>query len=120
MRAGVPPKSAFEWKTCKAINEKTKLRDWYANNPAEYGTLWEPSLADGTKVDIIVPRMISLPLRAAKLYQNMKGAVMPHKLLQVLEDHLAGPDTTLGNGNDWGLVQKMAHRCLPKGWGHPY
>ena len=31
---------------------------------------------------------------------------MPHELLQAVEDHLASPDTTLGNGNDWGLVQK--------------
>ncbi len=81
-----------------SIDEETKLRDWYAHNPAEYSKLWEPSLADGIKVDIVVPQTIALPLR--------KGAIMPHKHLQVLEDHLAGPNTTLGNGNNWGLVQK--------------
>jgi hypothetical protein len=31
---------------------------------------------------------------------------MPHKLLVALEVYLASSDTALGNGNDWGLVQK--------------
>ena len=102
----LPPTSAFEWKKCMIIDEKTKLRDFYADNPAEYGKLWDPTLADGAKVEVIVPRLIALPIRAAKIYQNMKGAVMPHELLQALEDHLASPHTALDNTNEWALVQK--------------
>jgi len=102
----LPPKTAFGWKTCKVINEKPKLCDWYADNPSKRGKLWDPVIADGTKVELIVPQMIALPLRAAKLYFELNGAVMPHELLQAVEDHLASPETTLGNGNDWGLVQK--------------
>jgi hypothetical protein len=49
--------------------------------------------------------MIALPLQAASLYQQFKGAVMPHKLLNAIEQHLASPVTSLGNGDDWGLVQ---------------
>lgn len=102
----LPPTSAFEWKKCMIIDEKTKLRDFYADNPSEYGKLWDPTRADGVKVEVIVPRMIALPLRAAKIYQDMKGAVMPHELLQAVEDHLASPETTLSNTNEWALVQK--------------
>ena len=104
----LPPTSVFEWKKCMIIDEKTKLRDFYADNPAEYGKLWDPTQADGAKVEVIIPRMIALPLplRAAKIYQDMKGAVMPHELLQALENHLASPDTTLDNTNEWALVQK--------------
>jgi hypothetical protein len=101
----LPPSSAFEWKTCKAVADKTALFDWYNDNPSEYGKLWEPA-ADLTREDIKVPRMIALPLRAAKLYHEFKGPAMPHELLQVLETHLASKDTTLDNGDDWGLVQK--------------
>ena len=64
----LPPMTAFAWKKCKVIDEQSKLRDWYADNPSEYGKYWDPTPADGTKVEINVPRMIALPLRAAQLY----------------------------------------------------
>ena len=75
------PTTAFAWKKCKVIDEQSKLRDWYADNPSEYGKYWDPTPADGTKVEINVPRMIALPLRAAQLYCNFKGSVMPYELL---------------------------------------
>ena len=31
---------------------------------------------------------------------------MPHELLNAIEQHLASQDTSLNNGDDWGLVQK--------------
>jgi hypothetical protein len=102
----LPPLSTFEWKKCSVIGEKEKLLSWYANNPSEYGNLWEPTIADGTKVEVHIPRMIALLLRVASLYHQFKGAVMPHKLLNAIEQHLASPDTSLNNGDDWGLVQK--------------
>ena len=102
----LPPLSSFEWKKCSVIDEKEKLLSWYADNPSEYGNLWEPTLADGTKVKVHIPRMIALPLWAASLYHQFKGAVMPHKLLNANKQHLASPDTSLGNGDDWGLVRK--------------
>ena len=48
----------------------------------------------------------SPPLHAAKLYHQFKGPVMPHKLLAALENFLASPETSLNNGDNWGLVQK--------------
>ena len=50
--------------------------------------------------------VIALPLRAVKLYQEFKGVVMPHELLAAIKQHLASDDTSLDNGDDWGLVQK--------------
>jgi hypothetical protein len=50
--------------------------------------------------------MIALPLRAARLYHQFNGAVMPHELLAAVDRHLASPETSLGNRDDWGLVQK--------------
>ncbi len=41
-----------------------------------------------------------------KLYYEFKGAVMPCKLLAAIERHLASNETTLDNGDDWGLVQQ--------------
>jgi hypothetical protein len=102
----LPPQNAFEWKKCLVLDDRTKLRDWYANNPSEYGKLWDLLWTNGIKVEILVPRMIALPLRAAKLYQDFRGTVMPHKLLAALETHLVSPDTALGNGNNWDLVQR--------------
>jgi hypothetical protein len=63
-------------------------------------------MSDGTRGELHVPRMIALPLRAASLYHQFKGTVMPHELLNAIELHLASPDTTLDNGDEWGLVQK--------------
>jgi hypothetical protein len=102
----LPPLAAFAWTTCKAIDDKSKLMAWYQDNPTEYGHLWDPTAGDGTKEDILVPRLIALPLRTAKLYHQLSGAVMPHELLDLLETHLASPETSLDNGDDWGLVQK--------------
>jgi hypothetical protein len=102
----LPPPAAFAWNTCKAINNKSKLMAWYQDNQTEYGNLWDPTVQDGTKEDILVPQFIALPLQAAKLYHQLGGAVMPHELLNALESHLSGPDTSLDNGDDWGLVQK--------------
>jgi hypothetical protein len=102
----LPPQAAFAWNTCKAINNKSKLMAWYQDNQTEYGILWDPTVQDGTKEDIHVPRLITLSLRAAKLYNQLGGAVMPHELLDALETHLSGPGTLLDNGDDWGLVQK--------------
>ncbi len=68
----LPPLSSFEWKKCYVIDEKEKLLSWYANNPSEYGNLWEPTIADGTKVKVHIPRMIALLLRAAILYHQFK------------------------------------------------
>jgi hypothetical protein len=50
--------------------------------------------------------MIALPLRAASLYHQFNGPVMPHEFLNAVEHHLASPCTSLDNGDDWGLVQK--------------
>ncbi len=50
--------------------------------------------------------MIALPLQVTKLYHQFKGVVMPHELLDAVEVHLAGPETSLDNRDDWGLVQK--------------
>ncbi len=62
----LPPQNAFEWKKCLVLDDRTKLRDWYAGNPSEYGKLWDPLLTDGIKVEFLIPQMIALPLRAAK------------------------------------------------------
>jgi len=63
-------------------------------------------MSDGTRGELHVPRMIALPLRAASLYHQFKGPVMPHKLLNGIKLHLARLDTTLDNGDVLGLVQK--------------
>jgi hypothetical protein len=104
----LPPQAAFAWTTCKAINDKSKLMAWYPDNPTEYGNLWDPTAGDETKEDILIPQLIALPLRAAKLYHQLGGAVMPHELLDSLETHLASLETSLDDRDDWGLVQKMA------------
>ena len=102
----LPSQRTFEWKKCSVIDNKDKLLAWYANNPSEYGNLWDPTLADGTRVKLHIPRMIALPLRVASLYHQFNGPVMPHEFLNAVEHHLASPDTSLNNGDDWGVVQK--------------
>jgi hypothetical protein len=94
------PQSAFGWKKCYVIDDKEKLLSWYADNPLEYGKLWDPMANDGPKVELHVPRMIALPLQAASLYRQLKGAVMPQELLDAVEKHLASPATSLDNGDD--------------------
>ncbi len=103
----LPPNLAFAWKKCMVVDDKTRLREWYANQgSSEYGNLWDPTPQDGTREEINVLPMIALPLCAAKLYHQFTGPVMPHELLAAVEDHLASSETSFGNGNDWGLVQK--------------
>jgi hypothetical protein len=93
----LPPLAAFAWKKCMAVNDWSKLAKWYADNQAEYGNLWDPTPQDGTRMELLVPRMIALPLWAAKLYHNFNRAVMPHELLAALEQQLSSPATTLDN-----------------------
>ena len=104
----LPPQtqSAFEWTKCKVLDDLTTLQEWYANDKSQYGNLRDPQQGDDEKVEVSVPRMIALPLRAAQMYQKFKGAVMPHELLAEIERHLASTETTLGNVDDWGLVKK--------------
>jgi hypothetical protein len=99
----LPPKSTFKWKKCSVIDEKEKLLSWYADNPSEYGNLWEPTIADGTKVEVHIPRMIALPLRAASLYHQFKGAVMPHELLNAIENiwQVHSPPSAMGTTGVW-------------------
>jgi len=102
----LPPQSAFEWKKYSVIEDKETLTAWYDDNLDKYGNLWEPTVTDGMRGELHVPRMIALPLRVASLYHQFKGPVMPHELLNTIKLHLASPDTTLDNGDEWGLVQK--------------
>ena len=102
----LPPQSTFEWKKCLVIEDKEALIAWYDDNPDKYGDLWEPTVTDGMIGELHVPRMIALLLRAASLYHQFKGPVMPHKLLNAIKLHLASPDTTLDNRDEWRLVQK--------------
>jgi hypothetical protein len=102
----LPKISAFQWKKCKVINDKEKLCAWDSDNPGEHGKLWDPNVGAGTKNELFVPRMIALPLRAVSIYQGLKGGVMPHELLDAIENHLASPDIELNNGDEWGLIQK--------------
>ena len=102
----VPPKSAFEWTKCKVLDDPEALQEWYADDRSQYGKLRDPQQGDAETVELHVPRMIALPLRAAQLYQTFNGPVMPHELLAAIEQHLASPDTDLDNGDDWGLVKK--------------
>jgi hypothetical protein len=102
----LPPLAAFAWKKCMVVDDRSKLAEWYADNHTEYGNLWDPTQQDGTRTELLVPRMIALPLWEAKLYHNFNGAVMPHELLAALKQHLSSPATALGNGDEWGLVQR--------------
>jgi hypothetical protein len=97
----LPPQSTFEWKKCSVVNDKEKLLSWYADNPSEYGKLCDPMANDDPKVELHVPRMIALPLQAASLYRQLKGAMMPQELLDAMEKHLASPATFLDNGDNW-------------------
>ena len=101
----LPPVSAFKWIKCK-VHDLAALQEWYADDRSQYGKLRDPQQGDEAKVDVHVPRMIALPLQAAQLFMNFKGAVMPHELLAEIELHLASPKTALGNGDEWGLVKK--------------
>ncbi len=51
----LPPQNAFEWKKCLLLDDRTRLRDWYANNPSEYRKLWDPLRTNGIKVEIFIP-----------------------------------------------------------------
>jgi hypothetical protein len=105
----LPPQSAFKWKKCSVIDDKEKLLSWYADHPSEYhANLWEPTANDGVRVKLHIPRMVAFPLWVESLYHQLKGAVMPYKLLNAVavEQHLASPATSLDNGDHWGLVQK--------------
>ena len=104
----LPPLSAFAWKICRAVDNWSKLAEWYADNPSEYGKLWDPTMQDGPRTDLLIPKMIVLPLWAAKLYHNFSGAVMPHELLATIKQHLSSPATALDNRDEWGLVPTMA------------
>ena len=81
----LPPQSTFEWKKCSVVDDKETLLSWYANNPSDYGNLWEPITADGTRIKIHIPHMIALPLRAASLCHQFKGVVMPHELINAIK-----------------------------------
>ena len=35
----LPRLAAFAWKKCMAVDNRSKLAEWYANNQAEYGNL---------------------------------------------------------------------------------
>jgi hypothetical protein len=72
----LPPQSALKWKKCSVIDDKEKLLSWYADNLSEYGKLWDPMANDGQKVELHIPRMNALPLQAASLYHQLKGAVI--------------------------------------------
>jgi hypothetical protein len=107
MRPGHPTSpECLQVEECLVIDNKENLISWYADHPSEYGKLWDPTANDGQRVELHVPRMIGLPLQAASLYHQIKGAVMPHELLDTVEQHLASPTTSLDNGDNWGLVQK--------------
>ena len=102
----LPSPSALSWVKCPVAEDKTKLAECYADNRSKYGKLWDPLPGDGARVENYVPKLIALPLRAVKLYQDFKGGVMPHELLATIKQHLASDETSLDNGDDWGLVQK--------------
>ena len=51
----LPKISAFQWKKCKAIDDKEKLRAWYSDNPGKHGKLWDPDVGAGTKNELFVP-----------------------------------------------------------------
>jgi hypothetical protein len=98
----LPPLLALAWKKCLVVDDKTRLGKWYANNPSEFGNLWDPTAQDGPREELHVPWMIALPLWVVRLYHQFNGAVMPHKLLAAVDRHLASPETSLGNRDDWG------------------
>ena len=100
----LPPLSAFAWKKCRVVTNRSKLAKWYADNPAEYRNLWDPTPQDGTRTELLVLKMLALALWAAKLYHNFIGAVMPHEMLAAIEQHLSSPaslPSTTGTSGDW-------------------
>jgi hypothetical protein len=106
VRVVLPLLSTFAWKKCRVVDDLSKLAEWYVDNPGEYGNLWHPTPQDMTRMELLVPKMLALPLRTAKLYHNFNGAVMPHELLAAIEQHLSSLATALDNGDEWGLVQR--------------
>ena len=58
----LPPLAVFAWKKCLAVNDWSKPAEWYAGICAEYGNLWNPTPQNGSRTELLVPRMIALPL----------------------------------------------------------
>ena len=101
----LPPLSAFAWKKCRAVNDRSKAgrvvcqqssQVWEFVGPDPAG--WDSNGAARTMDDCS-------PLWVAKLYHNFNGVVMPHELLAALEQYLSSPATALDNWDEWGLVQ---------------
>ena len=70
----LPPKSAFEWTKCNVLDDPEAVQEWYADNRSQYGKLRDPQQGDAAKVELHVPRMIALPLRAAQPRSNLQRA----------------------------------------------
>jgi len=103
----LPTLSAFAWKKCRVVDDRSKLAEWYADNPVEYGNLWDPTGQDGTRMELLVPRKLTLPLWAAKLYHNFNGAVMPDATLgRRIDPNRLG--TTVGIQGNMAIVQNMS------------
>jgi len=43
----LPPLAVFAWEKCMVVDDRSKLAEWYADNHAEYGNLWDPAPQDG-------------------------------------------------------------------------
>ena len=51
----LPPLAPFAWKKCLAVDNRSKLAEWYADNRAEYGNLWDPTPQGGPQTELLVP-----------------------------------------------------------------
>ncbi len=69
----LPSLITFGWKKCLVVDDKTKLGAWYADNPLEYGKLWDPTGQDGMRAELHVPRMIVSPCGRQGSIINSKG-----------------------------------------------
>jgi hypothetical protein len=66
-------KALLSGRSAFVADNKDKLLSWYANNPSEYGKLWDPMANDGLKKSFTPPERLLSPCKWPAFTANSKG-----------------------------------------------
>jgi hypothetical protein len=105
----MPTTKTWEWFSGDAVTNFAAFEDHYATK-ASRSTLWMPVVGEDTSGAIQVPHLLAIPNVLVDLLRTQGMAIMPHKVLMMMDDFIAS--STHPTGQQWECVCKW---CLVAG-----
>jgi hypothetical protein len=98
----LPPQNLWTWARARYLANMVQFLQHYALDKNQ-DKLWAMGAGEADLTEILLPRLLSLPMIAAKFVVQQGGSCLPHTFWAFLMDHIEGETSQVGQ-DKWQLI----------------